>query len=78
MFDQGARIRVRLIHCYIYTVFMPPEVFEMHSDCALIVLACAFSDLVLSFCNKCWGNLVLWPSKVDVSWQAQEIRAVLL
>ena len=41
-------------------------------DCALVVALHAFSDMVVT------GNLVIWWSKVDFSWQVQGIGAVLL
>ena len=48
------------------------------SDCALVVVPCAFSHMVVTFRGRRKGNLVFWCSKVDFSLQAQGIGAVLL
>ena len=37
------------------------------SDCALNVVPCAFSHMVVTFRGRRKGNLVLWCSKVDFS-----------
>ena len=37
------------------------------SDCALVVLPCAFSRMVVTFRGRCEGNLVFWYSKDDFS-----------
>ena len=42
-------------------------------DCALVVVLCAFSDLVITFRGSRKGILALWWSKDEFSWQAQEI-----
>ena len=36
-------------------------------DCALVVVPCAFSDMVATFRGRRKGNLVFWWSKVDFS-----------
>ena len=61
---------------------MPLEILEVHfdfagsqnllgggasRDCALVVMPCALSDMMVTFRSRRKGNLVLWWSKVDFS-----------
>ena len=36
-------------------------------DCALVVMSCAFSDMVVTFRGRHKGDLVFWWSKIDFS-----------
>ena len=60
----------------IYSTFIPLEIVHMQiwvaatgasSDCALVVVPCASSHMVLTFRGRRKGNLVFWWSKVNFS-----------
>ena len=72
---------VRLICCY-YSTAQACKIWLAAvgacCDCALVAPLSAFLDMVVTFRGRCKGNLVIWWSKVDFSWEAQGIRAVLL
>ena len=69
----------RLIHCYLqhihasrnrrtaqaHKICLPPV--GASSDCALVVVPCAFSHMVVTFRGRRKGNLVFWCSKVGFS-----------
>ena len=48
------------------------------NGCALVVVPCAVSHMVITFRGRRKGNLMFWRSQVDFSWQVQGIGAVLL
>ena len=85
----GARARMRLSRCYLQYIHSPRDlrgVFRLRrlaesqacriwwaGASALVVAPCSFSDLVITFRGN-EGNLVLWWSKVDFSWQLQRLE----
>ena len=88
MFDRGARIRRRLIRAILQQFHSPRDLrralrlrrlaeFGALQDCALAVVPCAFSDLVITFHGRRKGNLVFWRPNVNLSRRAQEIGAAL-
>ena len=68
---------MRLIRCYLQYIHAsqtPPSAFRLRrlaeaagasNDCALVVVPCAFSYMVVTFRGRRKANLVFWWSKVE-------------
>ena len=73
-----------------YSTFTPLEILEVHfdcagsqnlggrggacRDCALVVVPCAFSNMVVTFRGRHKGNLVFLWSKIDFGIGAALLR----
>ena len=77
----GARIRVRQIRCYLWLLHSTAQACRIccaragaFLDCALVVVPCTFSDLVVTLRGRHKESLVFWWSKVSpevqISWRA--------